>query len=212
MPPNGRIKAENERLGRWLLGTRPDFRQNREPNYANSPIDRRSISYRNLSSELINLTHAKRGRICVIGPKARPLPAGVETALVNQGYRVLKSNELSALQNVITALVDGTAVARSTAVIKFVLRAYGGLPEADKEFIRKILTGEPQQPRRADRRALWERHRDGTTPALLHDLLDYIDKCENASDKLKESISALRCILEQHEPRRRASNHFMRMK
>ena len=86
--PHRWIKAGNEPLGRWLLGTRPDFRQNREPDYRGSPLERRTVQYRDLGSELVRLTHEKRGKICVIGPKARPLPAALETALVNHNFRI----------------------------------------------------------------------------------------------------------------------------
>ncbi len=119
--------------------------------------------------------------------------------MVNQGYCVLEPSELSALQKVVIALADGSAAVRNDAAVKFLLRAYGGLEAADKEFIEKILTGTAQQPRRADRRALWTTHPNGTTPALLYDILCYIEKCGDACGKLKESLSALRCILEQHQ-------------
>jgi len=197
--PHRWINAQNERLGRWLLGSRAEFLQNREPSYAGSPIDHRSVTFRELSSELIQITHNRQGRICVIGAKAHPFKSSVETALVNQGYRVLEPSELSALQKVVIALADGSAAVRNDTTVKFLLRAHGGLEAADKEFIQKILTGTARQPRRADRRALWTKHPNGATPALVYDILCYIEKCGGACDKLRESLSALRCILEQHQ-------------
>lgn len=196
--PHRWIKADNERLGRWLLGTRPEFRQNREPDYRGSPIDRRTLPYRDLGRQLVRLTHEKQGRICVIGPKARPLPAGIETALVNHNYRVLEPNELSALRTLILALADGSAPEKSEAAMEFLARAHGGLSGDDKSFVEKILKGKNQRPRRADRRTLCEKHTAGTTPHLLFDLLQYIEPLAGVSCKLKESVSALKCILEKH--------------
>ncbi|MCH7776722.1 MAG: AAA family ATPase [Gemmatimonadetes bacterium] len=196
--PHRWIKADNEPLGRWLLDTRPEFRQNREPDYRGSPIDRRTISYRDLGPQLIRMTHAKQGRICVIGPKARPLPAGIETALVNHNYRVLEPNELSALRKLILALSDGSPREKSAAAIAFLTRVHGGLSADDNRFIGKILKAENQRPRRADRRALCARYTAGTTPALVLELLEYIERLTGIACKLKESVSALKCVLEEH--------------
>lgn len=196
--PHRWIKAGNKRLGQWLLGARPAFRQNREPNYRDSPIDRRAVPYGDLGKELLRLTDEKDGRICVVGPKARRLHAGTETTLVNRGYRVLEPNELTTLRALILMLSDGTSRQKSDAAVKFIAQAHGGLPADEKTFLGNILNGDRQRPRRADRRRLCERHTQGTTPALLSDLLAYMESIGGLSCKLRESVSALRCILEGH--------------
>lgn len=196
--PHRWIKADNERLGRWLLGTRADFRQNREPDYRGSPIDMRTVSYRDLGAQLVRLTHEKQGRICVIGPKMRRLDQRIETALVNHNYRVLEPNELSALQKLIVALSKGSPREKSKVAIEFLTTAHGGLSGSDKNFIDKILKGVRQFPHRADRRALCARYIEGITAHLLFDLLQYIEGLIGVSCKLRESVSALKCILERH--------------
>ena len=196
--PHRWIKAENETLGRWLLVTRSDFRQEREPDYRGSPIERRTARYSDLGSLLVRLTHEKQGRICVIGPKARPLAAGIETTLVNNNYRVLEPNELSALRSLIIALSDGSFTEKADAALDFLTRAHGGLSGNDKAFVKKILRGENQRPRRVDRRLLCEKHIVGATPQLVFDLLGYIEQFVGTSCKLTESVSALKCIVEEH--------------
>lgn len=192
------IKAENEPLGRWLLDARSDFRQNREPDYQGSTIDRRTISYRDLGKQLIRLTHEKKGNICVIGPKARPLPAALETMLVNNKYHILEPNELGTLLKLVLALSDGTPDEKKTSTIDFFSRVHGGLSAADKTFISKIVKAENQKPTRSDRKALCLKHDAGTTPSLISDLLEYTQKISGVSCKLKDSVSALKCILESH--------------
>lgn len=196
--PHRWIKAGNRPLGDWLLGTRDDFRARREPDYRGSPIARRTVPYSALAGELVRLTDEKAGRICVVGPKARRLHAGTETMLVNRGYRVLEPNDLTALQKLIIVLSGGSPAQQSDGALTFLTGAYGGLPPGDKEFIERILRGQAQQPRRADRRALCAKHTDGTAPALLLDLLIYIEALTGSSCKLGESVSALKCILEKH--------------
>lgn len=61
-----------------------------------------------------------------------------------------------------------------------------------------LLQGENQSPRRADRKVLCQNHSEGTTPGLLRALLDYIERQDEISCKLRESLSALKCILEKH--------------
>lgn len=196
--PHRWVKANNEELGRWLLGTRSGFRQEQEPDYGGSPIDRRTVRYAELGPQLISLTHEKRGRICVIRPKARPLAARIETTLVNNNYRVLEPNELSALRSLILPLSDGLLTEKSDAALEFLTRAHGGLSGDDKAFFKKILRGEDQRPRRADRRILCENHTSGTTPQLLFDLIEYTERIDRSSCKLSESVSALKCIVEEH--------------
>ena len=196
--PHRWIKADNEPLGRWLLDTRPEFRQNREPDYRGSPIERRTVPYSDLGRQLVRLTYEKEGKICLIGPKTRRLHAGIETALVNHNYCVLEPNELSALRTLILGLSDGTPVEKSNAAMEFLTGAHGGLSGDDKSFIERNLRGKNQRPRRADRQKLHETHTEGTTPHLLFDLLEYIERLDGVSCKLRESISALKCILEEH--------------
>ena len=196
--PHRWIKAENEALGRWLLNTRSEFRQEHEPDYRGSPIDRRTVTYADLGPLLVRLTHEKQGRICVIGPKARPLASRIETTLVNKNYRVLEPNELSALRSLIIKLSDGSPTEKADAALYFLTRAHGGLSVNDKTFVEKILRGERQRPRRADRRLLCEKYTSGTTPLLVFDLLEYIERISGTSCKLTESISALKCIVEEH--------------
>ena len=196
--PHRWIRAENRTLGEWLLSTRPFLREGREPDYQGSPIDRRSVSFADLSSQLIRLTHEKQGRICVIGPKARALPARIETTLVNNSYRILEPNELSTLRALILALSDGSSTEQAEAALKFLTRTHSGLSQNESAFIRKLLKGESQRPRRSDRQTLCENHTAGVTPRLLFDLLQYIDTPAEILCKLRESVSALKCVLEEH--------------
>ncbi len=197
--PHRWLKADNnEALGRWLLSTREKFRQKEEPDYRGSPIERRTVKYTELGPQLLRLTHEKRGRICVIGPKARPLPAGIETILVKNNYRVLEPNELSELRSLILPLSDRSNTDKSKAACDFLFRSHGGLPSNDKTFIKKILHGERQRPRHTIKCILCERHTNGTTPELVFDLVKYIEGIEGASCKLSESVSALKCIIEGH--------------
>jgi len=126
------------------------------------------------------------------------MPASIETTLVNNNYRVLEPNELSSLLSLILPLSDGSPTEKSDAAFNFLTRAHGGLSGNDKTFIEKILRGEDQRPRRIDRRLLCENHTNGTTPQLLFDLLEYTERINGTSCKLSESVSALKCILEEH--------------
>ena len=192
------IKAGNSPLGEWLLGTRDAFRAQREPNYRGSPVHSRTVRYSHLGRELLRLTDEKEGQICVVGPKARRLNAGTETMLVKRGYRVLEPNDLPALQKLVLALSNGSAAQCSDSAIAFLSGAYGSLQPSDKTFIEQILRGQRQRPRRGDRRTLCAKHTTGTTPELLVDLLTYIEGLDRVSRKLRESVSALKCILEEH--------------
>ena len=196
--PHRWIKAENEALGRWLLNSRSEFRQEQEPDYRGSPIDKRTVRYADLGPLLVRLTHDKQGRICVIGSKKKPLASGIETTLVNKNYRVLEPNELPVLRSLIIQLSDGSPTENADAAFRFLTRAYGGLLSDDKTFAKKILEGEKQRSRRADRRLLCEKHTSGTTPQLVFDLVEYIERIGGTSCKLTESISALKCIVEGH--------------
>ena len=196
--PHRWLKAGNEELGRWLLCTRSGFRQKQEPDYLGSPIDRHTVRYADLSSHLVRLTHEKQGKICVIGPKARPLPAGIETTLVKKNYRILEPNELPALRSLILSLSDGSPTEKSNAALDFLSRVHGGLSGEDKSFIVKILHGEAQRPRRADRRLLCENHTNGTTLQLVLALLEYTKRLGGTSCKLSESVNTLKCIGEKH--------------
>jgi DNA helicase-2/ATP-dependent DNA helicase PcrA len=82
--------------------------------------------------------------------------------------------------------------------MKFIEGAYGSLRGDDKAFIGKILKATDQRPRRADRKALCDVQTEGTTPHLLLSLLEYIEQLDGISCKLRESVSALKCVLEEH--------------
>jgi hypothetical protein len=151
---------------RWLLSSRGDFRANREPSYRNSPVQHRSMSYSDLSRKLIGIVREKEGRICDIGHKARSLPAGIETSLVNQKFRVMEPNDLSVLQDLVRAVCDGEAAKAPKAVMAFFKRVFGALGPGDKQFFQRLLSNEHQRVLRADRRALCEKHREGVTPRL----------------------------------------------
>lgn len=196
--PHRWIRAGNRPLGEWLLATRATFRQNREPDFYQSPIEYKTIQYRELGSELNTITNQKTGRICVIGPKTRRLPANIETTLVNRSYRVLEPNELSALRKLIRPLSEGSSRQKATAARRFLGAAFGSVSVNDYSFIENILKNENQRPRRRDRKTLCENHTDGTTPRLLFDLLEYVENLDRVNCKLRESVSALKCILEEH--------------
>jgi hypothetical protein len=196
--PHRWIKVGNENLGRWLQNSRGEFRSNREPNYQGSPVEHRSISYRDLSKQLIGIVHQKEGRTCVIGAKARPLPAGVETSLVNHKFRVLEPNDLSVLRDLVQAVCDGLEADKPQAVMDFLERVFGGLDQDEKRFLEGIIRNNGQRPRRADRRILFEKHQDGVTAHLLFVLLEYIANRPGRPCKLLVSVSALKCILEVH--------------
>jgi DNA helicase-2/ATP-dependent DNA helicase PcrA len=53
--PHRWIKAGNKKLGDWLLRARPVFRNNNEPDYRDSTIDRREITFQRLPSTLLSL-------------------------------------------------------------------------------------------------------------------------------------------------------------
>jgi hypothetical protein len=82
--------------------------------------------------------------------------------------------------------------------MNFFERVFGGLDQGEKSFLEGIVRCVGQRPRRADRRALYDKHRQGMTPALLLDLLGHVAGSPGRPCKLKESASALRCILEVH--------------
>jgi len=192
------IKSNNRDLGQWLLHNRAAFRTGCEPDYMGSPVATRTIRYADLGAQLIRLTHETEGSICIIRPKARDLHTALESTLVNHGYQILEANDLGDLQKLILALAEGTTAAKGGAAIDFLRRVHAGLSQDDQHFITKIIGGECRRPQRADRRALYERHCDGVTPRLLRDLLDYCDNLSGVSCKLRQSVSALRCILEEH--------------
>ncbi len=195
------LRANNDILGRWLLDIRGEFRSEREPDYSCAPIDHLSVRYADLARLLVRLTHEKTGRICVIGPKARPLPAGIETTLVKRKYHVLEPNELSVLRSLIIPLSGGSPTEKAEAALAFLVRLHGGLSENDKTFFKKILSGTKQRPKREDRRLLCEKHTSGPTPELVFDLLQYAKLTNGVSCKLSESASALKCIVEGQRER-----------
>lgn len=191
-------EGNNEQLGRWLLGARDAFRAGREPSYRGSPVQHRSVTYGTLSSTLARIIKDCSGRVCVIGSKKKPLPAALETLLVKRKFHLLEQNELSVLRELIEVFCHSCSTEKAAAATKFFKRVFGGMSQDDQAFSDKLLRNERQQPRRADRLALCSRHTEGATPSLLLDLLNYIEACDGTSRKLRDSISALRSILEQH--------------
>lgn len=197
--PHRWLKAgNNEELGRWLLSIRKSFRQKEEPNYGGSPIERRTVRYADLGPQLVRLTHEKQGKICVIRRKARPLPAGIETTLVKNNYKILEPNDLTDLQSLILSLSDRSSTEKSAAARNFLFRSHGGLAGKERTFIKKILDGEKQRPRQPNKSLLCEKHTKGTTPGLVFDLIKYLEGIGKAICKLSESVSALKCIVEEH--------------
>jgi AAA domain len=194
--PHRWIKAGNENLGLWLQSSRSDFRDGREPTYRGSPIDYRSMNYGELSKVLTGILHQKQGRMCIIGPKARRLPASVETSLVKQKFSVLEPNDLTVLRKLVRSLCEGSATEKSKAAMEFVEAVFGGLNGDEKRFIEALFYNKVQNPKRADRRAMCAKHQQGVTSHLLSDLLAYVSDGLGKPTKLNESVSALKCILE----------------
>ncbi|MYF31047.1 MAG: hypothetical protein F4169_19785 [Gammaproteobacteria bacterium] len=156
------------------------------------------MPFRQLGGELLRLTDEKEGRICVVGPKARSLHPGTETMLVKRGYRVLEANDFTALRRLMVALCGESPASRANGATAFLSGVYGGIPAGDKTFIESILRGRQQNPRRDDRRRLYAKHTAGTTAELLLDLISYIEGLDRIACKRRESVSALKCILEEH--------------
>ena len=196
--PHRWIRAGNRDLGQWLLDNRDAFRAGREPNYTGSPISMRSIHFADLAQQLIRMTYAADGTICIIRPKARSLRSGLETTLVKHGYQVLEANDLGDLQKLVLVLAEGTTAEKRTVALSFLKRVHGGLAGDDQRFIKKIMEGKSQRPQRPDRRALCARHAEGVTSHLVWDLLSYCENLAGVSCKLRVSVSALRSILEEH--------------
>jgi AAA domain len=196
--PHRWVKADNEKLGRWLLRARPQFREAREPDYRESPVRHDTVTYSELGRYLVRLSYDRAGRICVVGPKTRRLSTGTESTLVNKGFRVLAPNDLNALRELVPLLDEGTVAERAEATTEFIVDAHGGWPASEQDFIANILSGTGQRPRRADRVSIYDKHRNGVSVPLLLDLLVYIGGLESVTCKLRESISALKCILESH--------------
>ncbi|HET6252980.1 MAG TPA: UvrD-helicase domain-containing protein [Puia sp.] len=190
------IKAGNEPLGQWLLQARPHFLANTEPDYRRAPITRLQTEFKYLSSTLIRLTHETTGRICIIGPKARDLPAAILTTLVNHKYKIIESNELSTVKTFIGSYAAGETGQR-TSISEFVANCYSGLG-TEKTFIEKLIRGETQRPSIAARKWLAEKRKIGLSPPFLLDLFDYLDEYATIPCKLSDSLSALKCILEEH--------------
>ena len=131
------------------------------------------MTYSDLGRKLIGIVREKEGRMCVIGHKARPLPVGIETSLVNHQFRVLEPNDLSVLKDLVRAICDGEAAASPKAVMAFFKRVFGALGPDDKQFFQNILSNTRQRVLRAERRALCPKHVEGVTPRLRFDLRVY---------------------------------------
>jgi len=124
------------------------------------------------------------------------LSAGLETILVKEKFRILETNELKDLRELIEKLTIGTIQGKAEAALAFLKTAFSGL-DRNQNFIEKILKGESQRPSQADRRTFCTKHTQGFTPALMLDLLEYTENSTDIHCKLRESVSALKCILDQ---------------
>ena len=191
-------KAGNRDLGNWLINARLTFKAGAEPDLTGSPVERAAVSAAELGARLVSLTHKKQGRICVIRSKSHPLPKAIETTLVNKSYHLLEANELPTLRDLIRVYVGGASKEQSEASIKFLKSAFGGVPPDVKKFVQRLLRGESLRPMNADRRQLASDHRSGATPHALLAVLRYLEKQNQVACKLRDSVSVLKCILEEH--------------
>ena len=192
-----RWEADNKLLGEWLLEKRDIFRGDDEPDYKGSPVDAISVGRDDLRNKLYEI-NKKEGRICVIGPKPRPLSSSTTTILANLGYRILEPQDLRVLWKLIVKLPEEpTDQERAETAMKFLSNAHGELSE-EKEFIEKFLKRELKRtPHRQDRKALYQLYGEAPFFERLLAALEYL-RCRKVRRKLRESISALKCILEQH--------------
>lgn len=156
------------------------------------------MRHQDVFAEITDVLNRTSGRICVIGSKKKSLPASIETSLVKRNFRVLEPNDLSVLRELVKSICSDKPSSRPKAAIKFFKRVFGGLDLDDQRFLQAILSNNGKLPRRADRLELRSKHTTGVTPALLLDLLGYIEGSKGISCKLLDSVSALRSILEQH--------------
>jgi DNA helicase-2/ATP-dependent DNA helicase PcrA len=96
----------------------------------------------------------------------------------------------------VQVLADVDDVEKPKAIMNFFEAVFGGLDQDEKRFFGGLLRKNGRRPMRADRRMLWDRHKEGVTASLLLDLLEYVAQRLGKPCKLKESTSALKCILE----------------
>ena len=194
--PHRWIKAGNRRLGKFLLGRRADFESDREPSYAGTPIGIRRVAIARLGPELVGITAQKGGRLCVIGPKNRPLGASIETALVRRGFSVLEANDLPSLRPLIEALISGDLGAVCQKTAQFIKRAYGGVSADEVAFAIQVLRAGEVRVRRADRKGLVQKCASLSTNGRLLAVIEHCSSLGGACRKRTESINALRGILE----------------
>lgn len=81
--------------------------------------------------------------------------------------------------------------------MKFLSKAHGGLSE-EKKFVEKFLERKRQKPKLQDRKTLCQLYGEASFFQRLLVALEYLEGCGKVTPKLRESISALKCILEQH--------------
>ena len=193
------INARNEPLGEWLLEMRSVFRGDDEPDYGDSPsVDVISVTYDDLQKKLYDISNKKKGRICVIGPKSRSLSPSTTTVLANLNYRILEPQDLRDLREFIVKLPEEpTGQEGAETAMEFLSKAHGGLSE-EKGFMEKFLKGQPQKPRLPNKKTLCEIHGEKPFFQRLLAVVEYLEKRESVTCKLRESVSALKCILEEH--------------
>ena len=194
--PHRWIKAGNRPLGRFLLGGRADFASGREASYVGTPIGVRRVPIGRLGPELVRVTAQKGGRLCVIGPKNRPLRPSVETALVRRGFRILEANDLPSLRPLVDALAAGAVGGVCTRAAQFLKRAYGGVSANEVAFVTKVLREGTTPSRRPDRQTLCQKCVSLPTNERLLAVVEYCSNLAGACQKHTESIEALRGILE----------------
>ena len=191
------IRANNKRLGQWLLNVRRAFQRESEPNYTQSPIAVRRVSTKELNGELLRIAEEKSGRMCVIGPKNHSLPKSLTTTLVRRGFRMLEANDLPGLRLVINELSRKPIDECCNAINAFVRDAYGGLPKDDREFAVGVLSGDARRVHRSDRRRLCYELSTAEGNERLIAVLEYVSQIKGVCCKWAESVSALRDILDR---------------
>ncbi len=84
------------------------------------------------------------------------------------------------------------------AILRFFARSFGGVDQADKAFFTKLVNKQPQSPTRYDRRTLSEQYSAWPLAQRLLALIGYIEAQPKTVCKRRDSVSALKIILEQN--------------
>lgn len=194
--PHRWIEHGNEALGRWLLKARKPLQCGAEPDYDAKLITRHTVEESELSTKLLEIVPQLKGSVCIVRAKNRKLLRGQETMLVRRGYRILEASDLPDLRTLLEGLSLPEKAKRSSATLAFITNAYGKF-SSERAFVKGILDAARLRPTTYERKALALKHADGASPDLLYDLLSYLED-RGAVPRLCESLSVLRCVLEQH--------------